>query len=147
MGICYSESNMLGAGMGETYKDGGLSDFGYDVVKRMNKLGMLIDVGHTTDRTAIETIEASDKPVFNSHSGPGAIADGHTNSDEVLHAFAENDGLIGVGGAGNNATDGNGTAGTVNRGGGGGGAGGVTGTASYGGAGGSGIVIIRYTIA
>jgi membrane dipeptidase len=100
MGICYSESNMLGAGMGETFKDGGLSDFGYDVVKRMNKLGMLIDVGHTTDRTAIETIEASDKPVYNSHSGPGAIADGHTNGDEVLHAFAENDGLIGVGGAG-----------------------------------------------
>ena len=100
MGICYSESNMLGGGMGEAYLDSGLTDFGYDAVKRMNKVGMLIDVGHTNDRTAIETIKASDKPVYNSHSGPAAIAQGHTTSDEVLHAFAENDGLIGVGGAG-----------------------------------------------
>jgi membrane dipeptidase len=100
MGICYSESNMLGAGMGETHLDSGLTDFGYDAVKRMNKVGMLVDVGHTNDRTAIETIEASDKPVYNSHSGPAVIAQGHTTSDEVLQAFAENDGLIGVGGAG-----------------------------------------------
>jgi membrane dipeptidase len=100
MGICYSESNMLGGGMGETFKDYGLTDFGYDAVKRMNKLGMLIDVGHTNDRTAIETIEASDKPIYNSHSGPAAIAIGHTTGDEVLQSFAENDGIIGVGGAG-----------------------------------------------
>ena len=91
---------MLGGGMHETYQDTGLTDFGYDAVKRMNKLGMLIDVGHTNDRTAVETIEASCKPVYNSHSGPEAIAIGHTNGDEVLHAFAENDGLLGVGGAG-----------------------------------------------
>lgn len=100
LGICYSESNMLGGGMGETNQHSGLTDFGYDAVKRMNKVGMLIDVGHTNDRTAIETIEASDKPVYNSHSGPAAIAQGHTNGDEVLHAFAENDGLLAVGGAG-----------------------------------------------
>ena len=100
LGVCYSESNMLGGGMGEIKQDSGLTDFGYDAVKRMNKVGMLIDVGHTNDRTAIETIEASEKPLYNSHSGPAAIAQGHTNGDEVLHAFAENDGLLGVGGAG-----------------------------------------------
>jgi membrane dipeptidase len=100
LGICYSESNMLGGGMGETNQDSGLTDFGYDAIKRMNKVGMLIDVGHTNDRTAVETIEASDKPVYNSHSGPAAIAQGHTNGDEVLHAFAENNGLLAVGGAG-----------------------------------------------
>jgi membrane dipeptidase len=61
---------------------------------------MLIDVGHTNDRTAIETIEASEKPVYNSHSGPEAIAQGHTNGDEVLHAFSENEGILAVGGAG-----------------------------------------------
>ena len=100
MGICYSEANMLGGGMGETNKDAGLSDFGYDAVKRMNKVGMLIDVGHTNDRTAIETIEASDKPIYDSHSGPAAIAWGHTKGDDVLKALAENDGVLGVGGAG-----------------------------------------------
>jgi membrane dipeptidase len=100
MGICYSESNMLGGGMGESNQSQGLTDFGYDTVKRMNKLGLLVDVGHTTDRTALETIEASNAPIYNSHSGPSAIAYGHTTDDEVLHALAENDGLIGVGGAG-----------------------------------------------
>ncbi len=100
MGVCYSESNMLGGGMSESRLDSGLTDFGYDVVKRMNKVGILVDVGHTNDRTALETIEASDDPIYNSHSGPGAIAKGHTNGDEVLHALAENDGLLGVGGAG-----------------------------------------------
>jgi len=100
MGICYSESNMLGGGMGEANKDSGLTDFGYDAVKRMNKLGLLIDVGHTNDRTAIETVEASDHPIYNSHSGPEAIAVGHTNGDEVLQAMAEKGGVLGVGGAG-----------------------------------------------
>ena len=100
MGICYSESNMLGGGMGEAYKDSGLTDFGYDAVKRMNKLGLLIDVGHTNDRTAIEAVEASSYPIYNSHSGPAAIAIGHTNGDEMLQAMAETGGVLGVGGAG-----------------------------------------------
>lgn len=100
MGICYSESNMLGGGMGETYQDTGLSDFGYDAIKRMNKVGMLIDIGHTNDRTAIETIESSDEPIYDSHSGPAAIAQGHTKGDEVLKTLADNDGILGVGGAG-----------------------------------------------
>jgi membrane dipeptidase len=100
MGVCYSESNMLGGGMGESFKDSGLTDFGYDSVKRMNKLGMLIDVGHTNDRTAIETIDASDYQIYDSHSGPSAIAQGHTKGDEVLQSLTEHDGLLGVGGAG-----------------------------------------------
>jgi membrane dipeptidase len=100
LGICYSENNMLGGGMGETNLDVGISDFGYDCIVRMNKLGMLIDIGHTNDKTALETIELSKDPIHNSHSGPGAIADGHTNSDEVLKALAEKDGILAVGGAG-----------------------------------------------
>lgn len=100
LGICYSESNMLGGGMKETDKKAGLTDFGYDAVKRMNKLGMLVDVGHTNDKTALDTIEASDAPVYNSHSGPAAIAQGHTTGDDVLHALAEKGGMLGVGGAG-----------------------------------------------
>ena len=100
MGVCYSENNMLGGGMGETELDVGISDFGYDSIVRMNKLGMLIDIGHTNDKTALETIKYSKDPIYNSHSGPSAIADGHTNGDEVLHALAENNGLLAVGGAG-----------------------------------------------
>jgi membrane dipeptidase len=86
--------------MGETIKDMGLTDFGYDAVKRMNKVGMLIDIGHTNDRTAIDTVETSDKPIYDSHSGPGSIAQGHIKGDEVLKALSEKDGLLAVGGAG-----------------------------------------------
>lgn len=100
MGICYSESNMLGGGMGESFKDSRLTDFGYDAVKRMNKLGLLVDIGHTNDRTALDTIDASEKPIYDSHSGPASIAVGHTKGDEVLQALAEKDGVLGVGGAG-----------------------------------------------
>jgi membrane dipeptidase len=100
MGVCYSESNMLGGGMGESYTENRLTDFGYDSIKRMNKLGLLIDIGHTNDITAIETIESSDYPIYDSHSGPASIAQGHTKGDEVLQTLAENDGLLGVGGAG-----------------------------------------------
>ena len=72
MGICYSESNMLGSGLKER-GDGGLTDFGYDCVVRMNKLGMLIDVSHTSDQTALDTIELSRKPIIISHSGARAL--------------------------------------------------------------------------
>jgi len=99
IGVCYSQTNMLGSGMGER-KDGGLTDFGYDAVKRMNKLGILIDVAHAGNLTCIETIEASDIPIYNSHSGPSTIARGHVHSDEVLQVLAEKEGVIGVGGAG-----------------------------------------------
>ncbi len=95
MEICYSKSNLLGGGIGET-----ITDFGFDTVKRMNKLGLLIDLGHTNDRTVVEAIEASAYPVYDSHSGPAAIDQGHTKGDEVLQALAENGGILGVGGAG-----------------------------------------------
>jgi len=100
LGITYSESNMLGTGMADNDLGGGLTDFGYDCVKRMNKLGMLIDIAHCAEQTCLDTIEASYKPIYNSHSGPASIARGHVNEDETLLALAEKDGLLGVGGAG-----------------------------------------------
>ena len=100
LGVTYSESNMLGTGLNDNDIGGGLTDFGYDCVKRMNKIGMLIDIGHCSDQTCLDTIEASDKPVVASHNGPSAIARGHTNPDEVLLALAEKDGVIGINGGG-----------------------------------------------
>ena len=96
MGICYSESNMLGSGLKEK-NDGGLTDFGYDSVVRMNKVGMLIDVSHTSNQTAIDTIELSKDPIIISHAGAQSLM--KTNRmfpDEVLHALAEHDGVFGV---------------------------------------------------
>jgi membrane dipeptidase len=99
MGICYSESNMLGGGIREP--ENSLTDFGYDAVKRMNKLGMLIDRGHANNKTVLETIEASEKPVYISHSLPETMTGAsHNTSDEVLHALSENNGVFALYGGG-----------------------------------------------
>lgn len=96
IGICYSESNMLGSGLKEAH-DGGLTDFGYDAVVRMNKLGMLIDVSHTSDQTALDTIELSRVPIIVSHCGARALTPiTRMFPDEVLHALAEKGGVLGV---------------------------------------------------
>jgi membrane dipeptidase len=98
MGICYDRSNMLGGSTSEP--NNGLTDFGYDAVKRMNKLGILIDKGHANIKTMIETIEASDKPIYFSHARPSIAVSKAAVDDYVLHALAEKGGLFGVGGAG-----------------------------------------------
>ncbi|MFQ5818682.1 MAG: dipeptidase [Candidatus Heimdallarchaeota archaeon] len=96
MGLIYSESNMLGSGQKEL-RDGGLTDFGYDAVVRMNKIGMLIDVSHSSYQTVLDAIEASKEPIIISHSGARALTP--TNRmfpDEVLQALAEKEGIIGI---------------------------------------------------
>jgi len=96
MGLVYSESNRLGSGLDEM-RDGGLTDFGYDAVVRMNKVGMLIDVSHVSDQTARDTIEVSKKPVIISHAGAKTI---HSIKrmvpDDVLLALANIGGIIGI---------------------------------------------------
>lgn len=96
MGLTYSESNMLGSGLKER-KDGGLTNFGYDCVKRMNKIGMLIDISHAGDLTALEAVEASDKPILISHCGSQTITPTtRMLPDNVLQAMAEKDGVVGI---------------------------------------------------
>lgn len=96
MGLNYSESNMLGSGLKEL-RDGGLTDFGYDAVVRMNKLGMLIDVSHVSDQTALDAIESSKKPIIISHSGAMALTPTtRMFPNNVLKALAEKGGIIGI---------------------------------------------------
>jgi membrane dipeptidase len=71
IGVTYSESNQLGGEIKDP-DDGGLTRFGRDAVRRMNRLGLAIDLSHTGDRTAMQTCERSEKPVFLSHSGARA---------------------------------------------------------------------------
>jgi len=95
-GITYSESNMLGSGLREK-NDGGLSDLGYDAIVRMNKVGMLIDVSHSSDRTAMDVIELSKKPIVISHCGSRTLTPTkRMKPDEVLQALAERGGVLGV---------------------------------------------------
>ena len=95
-GIAYSEANTLGSGLREA-RDGGLTVFGRQAVKRMNKLGIAIDVSHSGDQTSLDTIEASDKPIFITHAGARALWDTkRMKPDSVIQACAEKGGVIGI---------------------------------------------------
>lgn len=96
MGITYSEANALGSGLRER-NDSGLSDLGRAVIKRMNKLGMTIDVSHCGDRTGLETIDASEKPITITHSGARGVWNSRRmKTDETLKRLAERGGVIGI---------------------------------------------------
>ncbi|RBP86098.1 membrane dipeptidase [Cytobacillus firmus] len=96
MGIVYSEANQLGSGLRET-RDGGLTVFGKQAVRRMNKLGITIDVSHSSDLTSLDTIEHSDKPVTINHSGARALWNSNRlKPDTVLKACAEKGGVIAI---------------------------------------------------
>lgn len=96
LGIAYSEGNALGAGLRER-NDGGLTQFGRDAVRRMNRLGMAIDISHSGDRTGMETIDLSEKPVFITHAGARALWNSNRlKDDETIKACAAKGGVIGI---------------------------------------------------
>ncbi|WP_297085588.1 dipeptidase [uncultured Draconibacterium sp.] len=73
----------------------GLSTFGKQVVKEMNRLGMLVDVSHISDKAFFDVVELSEVPVFASHSSVRAIAHHNRNmTDEMIKALAKNGGVI-----------------------------------------------------
>jgi len=78
--------------------DLGLNDFGLEVVRECNRLGILVDLSHSSDQTMKEAIEASEKPVIASHSGARALIDAVRNlTDDLIEALARKGGLIAVG--------------------------------------------------
>jgi membrane dipeptidase len=96
IGIAYSEGNALGAGLREP-RDGGLTIFGRQAVRRMNQLGLAIDLSHSGDRTALDTIELSEKPVFITHAGARALwPSARLKPDDVIIACAQKGGVIGI---------------------------------------------------
>ena len=73
----------------------GLTPFGEDVVREMNRLGMMVDVSHVSDETFFDVMRVSRAPVIASHSSCRAIANHPRNmSDEMLKALAANGGVI-----------------------------------------------------
>ncbi len=73
----------------------GLTPFGKDVVREMNRLGMMVDISHTADKTFYDAIEVSTAPVIASHSSCRAISP-HTRNmtDDMIKALAKNGGVI-----------------------------------------------------
>jgi membrane dipeptidase len=79
----------------------GLTNFGRDVVQEMNRLGMIVDVSHVSDKTFYDTLAATTKPVIASHSGVRALSPVPRNmTDDMLRALAKNGGVVGINFAG-----------------------------------------------
>jgi membrane dipeptidase len=84
-------------GSGDKPKHHGLTEFGEQVVREMNRLGMVIDVSHVSDETFYDVLRVTTKPVMASHSCTRSICKHHRNlSDKMLKALAKNGGVIGI---------------------------------------------------
>jgi membrane dipeptidase len=73
----------------------GLAPFGKDVVREMNRLGMLVDISHVADKTFFDALETTKAPMIASHSSARAIANAPRNmTDDMLRAMAKNGGVV-----------------------------------------------------
>tara|TARA_Y100000992_G_scaffold301095_1_gene271174 strand:- start:776 stop:1909 length:1134 start_codon:yes stop_codon:yes gene_type:complete len=74
----------------------GLSDFGVEVIKEMNKIGMMVDVSHISDKTFYDVLKISKKPLVATHSSPRKFTPSFERnmSDEMIIDLAENGGII-----------------------------------------------------
>jgi membrane dipeptidase len=94
--LTYNRRNLVGDGCLEP-GDAGLSQFGRELVERMNAHRVLVDLSHCGRRTTDEAIAASVSPVAITHAGCAAVADLPRNkNDETLRKLAERGGVIGI---------------------------------------------------
>ena len=96
MHLTYNRRNFAADGCAEP-ADGGLSDFGRDLIARLNRSGIIVDVPHTGRRSSIEAAKVSAKPIMASHTAAKALFDfARCKDDETLKAIADGGGLVGV---------------------------------------------------
>ena len=75
----------------------GLNDYGREVVREMNRLGMMVDISHVSDDTIRDVLEITTKPVIASHSSCRALCDHPRNlPDDLLRAIGQNGGYVGI---------------------------------------------------
>ena len=93
--VTYHEANLLGSGCYERY-DYGLTNFGVDAVREMNRLGILMDLSHVGVKTTMETIELSERPVAITHANAKSYHDMPRNKElDAVKLLAEKGGVIG----------------------------------------------------
>jgi membrane dipeptidase len=94
--LTYNTQNLLGSGSTERV-DGGISDYGEQIIKSMNEVGMLVDVSHSGDKTTLDAIELSPKPIAFTHSNCRALNNhSRLKTDEAIRKLAAKGGVMGI---------------------------------------------------
>jgi membrane dipeptidase len=95
MTLTHSKTTTWGDSATDAPKWGGLNAFGEDVVREMNRLGMMVDLSHVSEETMLDAMRVSEAPVIFSHSSARAVT-GHPRNvpDTVLRLMAEDGGVV-----------------------------------------------------
>jgi membrane dipeptidase len=103
--LTYNTQNLIGSGSTERV-DGGISDYGIEIIKAMNEVGMLVDVSHSGDKTTLDAIELSPRPIAFTHSNCRALNNHpRLKTDEAIQKLARKGGVMGITGVRNFVKD------------------------------------------
>ena len=95
MQLSYNNQSLLATGCYEE-NDPGVTRFGKQVIAEMNRVGMVVDMSHSAERSTFDAIEISTRPIAISHANPAAFEPARRNkSDALLKALAQSGGIIG----------------------------------------------------
>jgi membrane dipeptidase len=95
MQLSYNNQSLLASGCYET-EDGGVTRMGREVIQEMNRVGLVVDMSHSGERSTLEAIEISGRPIAITHANPAFWHPAKRNkSDAVLKALAESGGMLG----------------------------------------------------
>jgi membrane dipeptidase len=103
--LTYNSQNFIGTG-GTDRIDGGVSDFGAEIIAAMNETGMLVDASHCGDKTTLDAIEISKGPIAITHSNCRALNNHpRLKTDEAIRKLAAKGGVMGITGVRNFVSD------------------------------------------
>ena len=96
MQLTYNNQSLLATGCYESV-DSGVTNFGKEVIKEMNRLGLVIDMSHSAEKSTIDAIEISEKPIAITHANPSFWFPAKRNkSNKLLKILSDNEGMLGL---------------------------------------------------
>ena len=95
MQLTYNNQSLLATGCYEA-EDPGVTRMGRQVIREMNRVGLVVDMSHSAERSTLEAIEISERPIAITHANPAFWHPARRNkSDEVLCALGQTGGMLG----------------------------------------------------